>query len=98
MDNLPMAQPVSRQKQIASLEADRELMEKLVIRRSELKEAMQVALSQQQCWMSTSKASFFLVRTEPLTKLLQNELDTVKEDLKAVCGNIQNATDRDDYE
>ena len=97
MDNLPMAQAVSRQNQIASLEADRALMEKLATRRTELKEALQVGLSQQ-CWMSTSKASFFLVRTEPLTKLLQNELDTVEEDLKAVCANIQNATERDDYE
>jgi hypothetical protein len=88
-----MAQAVSRQKQIAMVEADQAMMENLAVKRRELKEALQRAEEENKCWMSSSKASFFLVKTKPLTKLLQNELDAVEQDLKAVCGNIQNATD-----
>jgi hypothetical protein len=88
-----MAQAVSRQKQIAMLESDRVMMEHLAVKRRELKEALQLAGEENKYWMSSSKASFFLVKTEPLTKLLRHKLDAVEQDLKAVCGNIQNATD-----
>jgi hypothetical protein len=88
-----MTHDVSRQKQVAMLEADRAMMENLAVKRRERKEALQLAGEENKCWMSSSRASFFLVKTEPLKKLLQNELDAVEKDLKAACGNIQNATD-----
>ena len=87
------AESVAQQKQRASLEADRAMLEAFAARRTELKEAIQQALScENECWMASgSKASFFLVPKEPAAELLQRELDALEEEIRRLCGSIQSA-------
>ena len=85
---------VSEQKRVASLEADQLWMETLAAKRAELQQALQEHSTQSDCWMATTKSSFFLVsRKEPLMTLLQKELQQVDDEIRRVCDRIMMATE-----
>lgn len=85
-------QSVSEQRQLASLESDQQQMETLAARREELQQALEEQASHEQGWMATASASFFLVNREPVSALLQNELEQVEKELRIVCDRIVQST------
>jgi hypothetical protein len=89
---MSVQQSLSQQRQAASLEEDQRLVETLAARRAELQQALQQQQGNEECWMATNKASFFLVPKEPVAILLQKELEQVEQNLRVLCDNILKAT------